>query len=634
MAISKMKLVNVVGLAEDVDRICAKYLLNRSIHPEHVTAALDNIKGLSPYQEDDPYTEILARMDDIFSRGSAVPTLKDASLIQIDRTALEEKLVELVNHITKNERERQDILAEITENEQVIAQLKPLLGVDDVDVERFFHFDFVKFRFGKMPKKSLKTLREYLDNIDAFFIETSRDEDDVWGMYFMPQALEDKIDAVFSSLYFERTRISEKAHGTPKEATNLLTETNISLRNRQAELDEEIHRMVQEDMDLLNMMYSQVHLRSRIAQFKRYAGHTHESFYIVGWLEAKDAKALEKELEAEAEVVVISEEPHMVEKITPPTKMKNNVMMRPFEMFVKMYGIPSYTEIDPTPIVAISYILMFGIMFGDVGQGLLLAIFGFLFAKRKKSNLGAIIGMAGIVSVACGFVYGSVFGHEDIIHGVLHPRENMNMMLIGAVVFGAGVIGFAIVLNIINGIRARDIKRVLFSQNGLAGFLFYFLTIIVAAGSFIGFGIKAAPWIIGICIGLPLIAIFLQEPLALLAERRKNWMPKEKGMFIVESFFEVFEIVLSYVTNTMSFIRVGAFALNHVGMMMVVFMLAGVDNGSNGSIVTQIIGNIVVIGLEGLIVGIQVLRLEYYEMFSRFFTGDGKEFVDINSVNS
>ena len=628
MAISKMKLVNVVGPAEDVDRICARYLLNRSIHLEHVTAALDNIKGLSPYQDEDPYTEMLARMDDIFRRGKAEPQLKDVSLVQIDRLALEEKLVDIVERITRNERERQSILAEITENEQVIAQLRPLLGVDDVDVENFFHFDFVKFRFGKMPKKSLKTLRDYLDNIDAFFIETSRDEEDVWGMYFMPQALEDKIDAVFSSLYFERTRISEKAHGTPTEATALLTETNEALRRRQDELDEEIHQMVHEDVELLNLMYSQVHLRSRIARIKQYAGHTNESFYIVGWLEAKEAKALETVLEAEAEVVVIGEDPHMVEKITPPTKMKNNVIMRPFELFVKMYGIPSYTEIDPTPIVAISYILMFGIMFGDVGQGLLLAIFGFLFAKLKKSKLGAIVGMAGIVSVACGFVYGSIFGHEVLPTGILHPMDNMNAILIGAVVFGMAVIGFAIVLNIINGIRARDIKRVVFSQNGIAGLLFYFLTIIVAAGSLIGIGISAAPWIIGICIGLPLIAIFLQEPLAMLAERRKNWMPKEKGMFIVESFFEVFEIVLSYVTNTMSFIRVGAFALNHVGMMTVVFLLMKM---SGGSIVTEVIGNIVVIGLEGLIVGIQVLRLEYYEMFSRFFTGDGKEFVDINS---
>lgn len=105
-------------------------------------------------------------------------------------------------------------------------------------------------------------------------------------------------------------------------------------------------------------------------------------------------------------------------------------------------------------------------------------------------------------------------------------------------------------------------------------------------------------------------------------------MPEKKGMFIVEKFFELFEILLSFITNTMSFIRVGAFALNHVGMMSVVFLLS--DMAQGGSVVVQVLGNLLVIGLEGLIVGIQVLRLEYYEMFSRFFVGDGKEFQNIN----
>lgn len=145
---------------------------------------------------------------------------------------------------------------------------------------------------------------------------------------------------------------------------------------------------------------------------------------------------------------------------------------------------------------------------------------------------------------------------------------------------------------------------------------------------FLNFGIQIAPWLIGISIGVPLLMIFVQEPLSLLIEKKKDWMPEKKGMFIVEKFFELFEILLSFITNTMSFIRVGAFALNHVGMMSVVFLLS--DMAQGGSVVVQVLGNLLVIGLEGLIVGIQVLRLEYYEMFSRFFVGDGKEFQNIN----
>ena len=99
-------------------------------------------------------------------------------------------------------------------------------------------------------------------------------------------------------------------------------------------------------------------------------------------------------------------------------------------------------------------------------------------------------------------------------------------------------------------------------------------------------------------------------------------------MFFVENFFELFEVLLSFLTNTISFLRIGAFAIIHVGMMTAVALLSA--GGGVGGIIVQIFGNILVMVLEGLIVGIQVLRLEYYEMFSRYFSGKGREFVSLN----
>ncbi len=96
----------------------------------------------------------------------------------------------------------------------------------------------------------------------------------------------------------------------------------------------------------------------------------------------------------------------------------------------------------------------------------------------------------------------------------------------------------------------------------------------------------------------------------------------------MENFFEVFEFVLSYLTNTISFIRVGAFVLVHAGMMMVVFMLAEMTSGIFYALII-ILGNVFVMALEGLLVSIQALRLEFYEMFSRFFDGDGRPFTPV-----
>ena len=112
-----------------------------------------------------------------------------------------------------------------------------------------------------------------------------------------------------------------------------------------------------------------------------------------------------------------------------------------------------------------------------------------------------------------------------------------------------------------------------------------------------------------------------------MSERWKRELFHEGvGGFVVESFFEMFEVLLSFVTNTMSFLRVGAFVLVHAGMMVVVFTLSGMVGGI-GSPIVIVIGNIFVMGMEGLIVGIQVLRLEFYEIFSRFFNGEGSPFI-------
>ena len=121
-------------------------------------------------------------------------------------------------------------------------------------------------------------------------------------------------------------------------------------------------------------------------------------------------------------------------------------------------------------------------------------------------------------------------------------------------------------------------------------------------------------------------SMFAKEPLGKICRGEKELFPEGVGGFVVENFFEMFEVLLSFVTNTMSFLRVGAFVLVHAGMMVVVFTLSNMVGGA-GSVIVIIVGNIFVAAMEGLIVGIQVLRLEFYEVFSRFFDGEGRPFL-------
>ena len=123
-----------------------------------------------------------------------------------------------------------------------------------------------------------------------------------------------------------------------------------------------------------------------------------------------------------------------------------------------------------------------------------------------------------------------------------------------------------------------------------------------------------------------LLLLALKEPLTNLVEKKKPLVEDGVGMYAVQTFFEMFETMLSFFSNTLSFVRVGAFAVSHAAMMEVVLMLAGAENGGNINWIAVVLGNLFVCGMEGMIVGIQVLRLEYYEMFGRFYRGDGKEF--------
>ena len=158
----------------------------------------------------------------------------------------------------------------------------------------------------------------------------------------------------------------------------------------------------------------------------------------------------------------------------------------------------------------------------------------------------------------------------------------------------------------------------------MAGLVFYGSLVAVILLFSSGHALPATVVLV-VMFGVPLLIIMLKEPLTRFVTKQSPAIEGGKAMFFVQSFFELFEVMLSYLSNTLSFIRIGAFAISHASMMEVVLMLAGAEAGTPNWLVI-ILGNIFVTGMEGLIVGIQVLRLEYYEMFSRFYNGGGKPF--------
>ncbi|CDE21757.1 v-type ATPase 116kDa subunit family protein [Amedibacillus dolichus CAG:375] len=267
---------------------------------------------------------------------------------------------------------------------------------------------------------------------------------------------------------------------------------------------------------------------------------------------------------------------------------------------------------------------------------------GYLAYKWKGMRLGEIGVRIGIMSCIFGTIYGSVFGNETLLNPLYEtlfhmeekPIEIMTsefipILLIVSIIIGAVLMLISMVMNIILQWKNHNIGEMLFSHNGIAGLIFYG-SLVGGAGLQLGLGINVFGnklYILGLIL-VPLIVIFLKEALIHKLEHEKLF-PNGFGAYFTESFFELFEICLSYVTNSISYLRVGGFVLSHAGMMMAVTLLMSM--AGSGSLFVAILGNIFVMCLEGLIVGIQVLRLEFYEMFSRYFTGRGIAFNAMNN---
>lgn len=632
MSVMKMKFINIVAPINEFDNFVRKYIIDENLQLENALSVVGNIKGLYPFLDENPYDGLMKKANSIIDHQYKKNTFIDKKN-EYDLEEIEQYFDDINFKIDNYKSKKESIKKTIDNNKQIIMNLKHMENVE-VELDKLFHLSFVKFRFGKLPKDSFKKLQTYLKNLEVFVTPVSYEKDSVWIIYFLPECLSEKIDSIFASLYFERIYIPEKAFETPGECIGIIEQENERLINRLMELDEDFLTMMNKESSKIINYYSYIKTLYDVYNIRKYSGHTSKSFYIAGWIPEMDLEKLIKNIDKEEDVSYVIEDPNMVKRSNPPTELKNVSFFKPFESIVKIYGLPSYDEIDPTVFIAITYIFLFGMMFGDIGQGAVLSLIGAYVYFKKKNDIGGVLIPVGISSVFFGFLYGSIFGYEHVIKPFwMNPLHGGKITYIMGISVGIGVIliTIAMIYNLINGIIMKDIGKILFDKNGIAGFVFYWGFILFALYYFIKGKMIVSVTIAVIILIIPLLCISLREPLEKLMQGSKDILPEEKGSFFAEAFFEAFETVLGFVSNTISFVRVSAFALNHVGLFMAIFILANMLN-SVGNVVVVIIGNIIIIGLEGLIVGIQDLRLAYYELFSRFFIGEGRPFKPVKEI--
>ena len=370
---------------------------------------------------------------------------------------------------------------------------------------------------------------------------------------------------------------------------------------------------------------------------------------LQGWLPAAEAPVLtERLLKATGGRCVLElSPPGKEDEDKVPVLLRPSAILRPFGKLVEGYGLPRYRELSPTLFVAVSYLLMFGMMFGDVGHGAILALIGLgvilfpggfaVFAAPARRDVGLLLLGGGISSALFGAVYGSCFGLARFkAFALWHDPLEGNPLHLMALAIGLGVImiSLGLVLNMLNRIRRRDVLGAFMDRFGLAGLLFYW----GALGTLFWQG--RLPWILPALLLLAVAAWVLREPIqeALLRSDaawghrfvREQAVPPHRVDF-TGAFVEAFETLLVYLANTISFVRLAAYAMSHAALLAATFLMAEAVTRPGGGVgfsywLVIIIGNLVAICLEGVIAAVQALRLEYYEFFGKFFSGAGRPF--------
>ncbi|MGV8907293.1 MAG: V-type ATP synthase subunit I [Acetobacterium sp.] len=650
MAIENMIMTNVVGKIKYVDKFTKDIFLFNNIQIVDAMNEIDSGRFILPILEENIGELLgfaqLTSGESMMDEKNFVRTVKKLNVLykgslSLDMGSLAKEENDLGAALAKTKEFEGNLEVEYSELSNLGLKIEELeqskiaytyldeLAVEMSELDNLQNFSY---SLGSVTRDNAARLKNIYNSVTSivFHVGNQKDNEEVF-LIISPKDLEIESQRILKALNFKPIEgfnpIYANTPGeTLKQIDREITGINEQLKDLNVNLNAHLEKYRKEAIDSFNTLS----LYGNLTIIKKSMAFSDDNFYFSGWISKKDKNKIEAiGAKYPDTIVMFSDTDDGVTK--PPTKMKNNWLFRPFEAIVKMYGVPSYNELDPTPFLSITYMFCFGFMFGDVGQGIVFAIAGFILGK-KGVELGRVLFRLGLCSIFFGFMYGSFFGFEHVIKAVwIKPFDEVNTILITAIATGISMLFVAYIYSIINKLKKKEIKEGVFGKNGLCGFILYASLLGLVALNLVSFPIGGIlmPILIGIVV-LMVFTVLIREPLSNYILKRKRLYDESPSQYYIESGFELFEMLLGMFSNTISFIRIGAFALTHVGLFMAFQTLAGMAQNGVISIGVFIFANILIIGLEGLIVSIQALRLQFYELFSKYYTGDGVEFKPVD----
>jgi len=346
---------------------------------------------------------------------------------------------------------------------------------------------------------------------------------------------------------------------------------------------------------------------------------------IDGWIPAAKAPLFSDLLRNEAFVLTSAEACELPYKQVPSLFTQPRAL-EGFSALMGLYGTTTYRELDPTPILAVGFTLMFGMMFADLGQGLLLFLLGLWFSSKKFSPLslqtgrkvGWLLMPIGLSASFFGAMFGSVFAHEDWIPALIfHPMDNVLLYFSFSMLIGFTLICACMGLGMFNAWRSRRLKAVLWDNFGPLGLTFYLALVIFVLG-------HLQQWTLVQDLGLAMmVASMLTMAIHYYVTMKEETLP----LRLFASLLETYDFVMKFIMQTISFVRIAAFTFAHIALSTALMICVELFDARPWlAWFTLILGNLVITLFEGLLVSIQAIRLHFFELFTKFVSGEGVAF--------
>ena len=645
MAIKKLAMANVVCHRDGLDEIIRDLILlekcefidtfieinegefNIGISEDNADEILD-MEDIVPLKENKEIKQVIQKLD------LTLMSLNYRPEVAKKHMRGEQNFVRLKEDVDALDSYFANLTDEVNQITQRLEKLKELKVIEcikniDIDFEELVNLSYFTTKFGFLTREKAKRISQNYEHIKAIVLHVGTFEEKEVYIILSPKSLDSEMGRILRSTDFVEIKLGDTFLGTPKSMVEKNKSETAKNLKRLIEIQELTKKDIKARSESIDILYSKLIMESRIDQIRTKVAVTENFAYLSAWIPEAFKDKLDLVLERTSEILVSYKNSNEVSSNIPvPTFLKNNAFFKPFEMLVNMYGVPNHNESDPTMFFGLAYTFMFGAMFGDLGQGIVIILAGLLLRKKVNADFCGILTRIGIGSMVFGIFYDSFFGYEHLISKVLplpiyiRPIDNINLMLILSIIAGLVLVYISYGFSIVNKLRLGDLEEGVFGRNGINGVVLLTSILLLFYEKVMQATFVPDLLMYGI-IGISVLLLLIKQPLTNAIHKEERLYEEDAGSYYIESGFDLLETFLSILSNTASFIRIGAFALNHVGLFIAFHTLAEMIGSTSGDILMFFIGNLVIIALEGLVVFIQGLRLFYYELFSKYYTGEG-----------